>query len=118
MKIDKYGWQFNVDIQKTQLMYSNRVKPIIDARRQLPELVRFLNELGIDIEKPDKYNSDFSDVIYTCIGSAKSETNYEIDMYGKEQHISIVVYNENGLVMLEVFGIHYSSDKHFSFSAN
>ena len=105
MKIDKYGWQFNVDIQKTQLMYSNRFKSIIDAHNQLPELVNFLNELGIDIEKPDEYNPDFSDVVYTYIGSAKSESNYEIDMYGKEQYISVVVYNESASVMLEVFGM-------------
>lgn len=105
MKIEKYGWQFNVDIQKTQLKYSDRLKSIIDAQSQLPELLNFLSELGIDIEKPDKYNSDFSDVVYTCIGSAQSETNYEIDMYGKEQYISIVVYNKNGSVMLEVFGM-------------
>jgi hypothetical protein len=105
MKIDKYGWQFNVDIQKTQLMYSDRLKSIIDAHSQLPELVNFLNGLGIDTKKPDKYYSDFSDVVYTFIGSAKSETNYEIDMYGKEQYISIVVYNKNGSVMLEVFGM-------------
>lgn len=105
MRIDKYGWQFNVDIQKTQLMYKDRLKSVIDAHNQLPELVNFLNELGIDIEKPDECNPDFSDVVYTCIGSTKSETNYEIDMYGKEQYISIVVYNKNGLVKLEVFGM-------------
>lgn len=105
MKIDKYGWQFNVDIQETQLMYSDRLKSIINTHNQLPELVNFLNELGIDIEKPDEYNSDFSDVVYTCIGSAESESNYEIDMCGKEQYISIVVYNKSGLVMLEVFGM-------------
>ncbi|WP_406768517.1 hypothetical protein [Candidatus Clostridium stratigraminis] len=86
-------------------MYSDRLKSIIDAHGQLPELVNFLNELGIDIEKPDEYNSDFSDVVYTYVGSAKSETNYEIDMYGKEQYISIVAYNKNGSVMLEVFGM-------------
>lgn len=103
MKIDKYGWQFNVDIPKTQLMYCNRLKSIIEVQRQLPELVNFLSELGIDIEKPD--NSDFSDALYTFAGSAKSETGYEIDMYGKEQFISIVVYNKNDTVVLEVFGM-------------
>jgi hypothetical protein len=41
----------------------------------------------------------------TCIGSAKSNANYEIDMYGKEQYISIVVFNKNNTVMLEVFGM-------------
>jgi hypothetical protein len=105
MKVDKYGWQFNVDIQKTQLIYSNRLKSVIDAHSQLPELVNFLNELGIDIEKPDEYNSGFSDVLYSYIGSAESETNYEIDMYGKEQFISIVVYKKNDSVILEVFGM-------------
>ncbi|KGK90129.1 hypothetical protein [Clostridium sp. HMP27] len=105
MKIDKYGWQFSLDVQKTQLMYRHRLKSIIDAHKQFPELVNFLNELGIDIEKPDRYHPGFSDVIYTFIGSAKSETNYEIDMYGKEQFISVVVYDKNGSVMLEVFGM-------------
>lgn len=105
MEFDKYGWQFNVDIRKTQLMYSDRLKSIINAHSQLLELVNFLSQLGIDVEKPDEYNTDLSDVVYTCIGSAKSETNYEIDMYGKEQYISIVVYNKNGSVMLEVFGM-------------
>lgn len=105
MIIDKDDWQFDIDIQKTQLMYFTRLKPIIDAQAQLPELANFLSELGIDIEKPDKYNSDFSDVLYTCVGSAKSKTNYEIDMYGKEQFISIVIYNMNDTVILEVFGM-------------
>lgn len=63
MIIEKYDWKFNVDIHKTQSMYVNRVKSEIDAQRQLPELVNFLNELGIDIEKPDEYNSDLSDVV-------------------------------------------------------
>ncbi len=99
MIIEKYDWKFNVDIHKTQSMYVNRVKSEIDAQRQLPELVNFLNELGIDIEKPDEYNSDLSDVVYTFIGSAESETNYEIDMYGKERFIFIVIYNKNGSVM-------------------
>lgn len=105
MIIDKYDWQFDIDIQKTQLMYLNRLKPIIESQAQLPELANFLSELGIDIEKPDEYNSDFSDVLYTCSGSAKSKTNYEIDMYGKEQFISIVIYNKNDTVILEVFGM-------------
>lgn len=105
MIIDKYNWQFDVNVQKTRLMYSNRSKSIIKIQNQLPELTDFLSELGIDIEKPDEFNLDFSDVVYTYIGNAKSETNYEIDMYGKEQYISIVIYNKNGSVMLEVFGM-------------
>lgn len=88
MIIEKYDWKFNVDIHKTQSMNVNRVKSEIDAQRQLPEF-----------EKPDEYNSDLSDVVYTFIGSAESETNYEIDMYGKERFIFIVIYNKNGSVM-------------------
>jgi len=105
MKIDKYDWEFDIDIQKTQLMYVNRLRSIIDSHVKIPELVNFLSELGIDIEKPDKYNSNFSDVLYSCFGSAKSKTGYEIDMYGIEQFISIVVYNKNDTVILEVFGM-------------
>lgn len=105
MIIEKYNWKFNVNIEKTQMLYTNRAKIEINAQNQLPELVDFLNKLGIDIEKPDEYNSDLSDVVYKFIGNAESETGYEIDMYGKEQFVSIVVYNKNGLVLLEVFGM-------------
>ncbi len=105
MRIDKYNWQFDIDIQKTQLIYKHRLDNIIDKDKQLPELTNFLNELGIDIEKPDRYHSDFSDVTYTCIGNANSENGYEIDMYGKNQYISIVIYNEDDIVTLEVFGM-------------
>jgi hypothetical protein len=103
--ITKYGWEFNIDVNKTKLTYENRIKSSIDARCQLPELAGFMSELGIDIEKPDEYNLDFSDVVYTCIGNAKSDVNYEIDMYGNEQYISIVVNNKNDNVILEVFGM-------------
>lgn len=105
MIIEKYDWQFDIDIQKTQLIYKCRLDNIINRARQLPELTNFLNELGIDIGKPDRYDSDFSHVIYTCIGNADSENGYEIDMYGKNQYISIVVYNEDDIVRLEVFGM-------------
>lgn len=105
MRIEKYDWRFDIDIQRTQLIYIRRTDNIINRDKQLPELTNFLNELGIDIEKPDRYNSDFSDVIYTCIGNADSENRYEIDMYGKNQYISIVVYNEDDIVTLEVFGM-------------
>lgn len=105
MIIDKSDWQFNIDFQKIQLMYLDRLKSIIDAKNQPPELVEFLDELGIDIEKPDKFSPDFSDAIYTCIGTAESDTSYEIDIYGDEQFISIVVYCKSHTVILEVFGL-------------
>ncbi|MHB8129198.1 MAG: hypothetical protein ACYDEX_09390 [Mobilitalea sp.] len=105
MIIDKYNWKFDVNVKKTRLAYNNRSKSIIQIQNQLPELINFLSELGIDIEKPDEQTSDLSDVVYTCIGSAKSKTGYEIDMYGVEQYISIVVYNKDNTVMLEVFGM-------------
>jgi hypothetical protein len=105
MNIFKYDWQFEVDIDKTKLMYNNREKSEIDVQSQLPELKNFLIELGIDIEKPDEHNFDYSDVIYTIIGNAKSKTKYEIDIYGQKQYISIAVYDMNGTIMLEVFGM-------------
>lgn len=105
MIIEKYDWKFDINIQKTQLIYKHRLDNIIDKDKQLPELANFLNELGIDIEKPDRYHSDFSDVTYTCIGNANSENGYEIDMYGKNRYISIVIYNEDDIVTLEVFGM-------------
>ncbi len=33
------------------------------------------------------------------------KNGYEIDMYEKNQFISIVIYNEDNIVTLEVFGI-------------
>ncbi len=71
MIIDKYDWHFNINIENTQLMYGDWIKSLIDDHNQLPELVDFFIELGIDIEKPDEYKTDFSDVVYSFIGSAK-----------------------------------------------
>ena len=105
MIIEKYDWQFDIDIQRTKLIYANRLNNIISRDKQLSELTNFFYELGIDIEKPDTYDSDFSEAIYTCIGKAYSENGYEIDMYGKNQFIYIVIYNEGNIVTLEVFGI-------------
>lgn len=90
-KVNKHDWNFNIDIEKTKLLYSNRCDTIIDSTKQIPELVEFFDKLGIDIQKPDEYDSDFSDVVYTCIGFAESETGYEIDIYGK-QSICICSY--------------------------
>ena len=105
MIIEKYDWKFDIDIQKTKLLYENRLDNIINKDKQLSELTNFFYELGIDIEKPDSYDSDFSEAIYTCIGRAYSKNGYEIDMYEKNQFISIVIYNEDNIVTLEVFGI-------------
>ncbi len=65
-----------------------------------------VDKLGIDIQKPDEYDSDFSDVVYTCIGFAESETGYEIDIYGNNQFVSVVIIqNDNNILKLEVFGM-------------
>lgn len=105
MIIDKYDYHFDVDIEHTEMLYKNREKAKIDSNNQLPELVKFLKSLGIDIEKPDNFEMGIADVIYSYIGSAKSVDGYEIDIYGEEQYISIVVYSEDGKVTLEVFGM-------------
>lgn len=105
-KVNKHDWNFNIDIEKTKLLYSNRCDTIIDSTKQIPELVEFFDKLGIDIQKPDEYDSDFSDVVYTCIGFAESETGYEIDIYGNNQFVSVVIMqNDNNILKLEVFGM-------------
>ena len=105
-KVNKHDWNFNIDIEKTKLLYSNRCDTIIDSTKQIPELVEFFDKLGIDIQKPDEYDSDFSDVVYTCIGFAESETGYEIDIYGNNQFVSVVIMqNDNNRLKLEVFGM-------------
>ena len=105
-KVNKHDWNFNIDIEKTKLLYSNRCDTIIDSTKQIPELVEFFDKLGIDIQKPDEYDSDFSDVVYTCIGFAESETGYEIDIYGNNQFVSVVIMqNYNNILKLEVFGM-------------
>lgn len=105
-KVNKHDWNFNIDIEKTKLLYSNRCDIIIDSTKQIPELVEFFDKLGIDIQKPDEYDSDFSDVVYTCIGFAESETGYEIDIYGNNQFVSVVIMqNDNNILKLEVFGM-------------
>ena len=64
MIIEKYDWKFDIDIQKTKLIYENRLDNIINKDKQLSELTNFFYELGIDIEKPDSYDSDFSVVVF------------------------------------------------------
>ena len=41
MIIDKYDWKFDIDIQRTKLIYENRLDNIINKDKQLSELTNF-----------------------------------------------------------------------------
>ena len=41
MIIEKYDWQFDIDIQRTKLIYANRLNNIISRDKQLSELTNF-----------------------------------------------------------------------------
>ena len=41
MIIEKYDWKFDIDIQRTKLIYENRLDNIINKDKQLSELTNF-----------------------------------------------------------------------------
>ena len=73
----------------------------------LPELTHFLSSLGIEIEKPVKYDpNDTYDLLYKTFGTVTSKNGYEIDFYGENKYVSVVVISDpDNTIIIEVFGI-------------
>lgn len=72
----------------------------------LPELTEFFDMAGVDIRKP--LNPEVGNrLCYLAFGTATSQTGYELDFYGFEKFISIVLYlytdgyHENGVDIAE-----------------
>lgn len=106
-KVIRDDYVFNIDIEKTKSLYSNM--PIIfdGLSEYLPELTHFFVSLGIDIEKPVKYDlNDTYDLLYTTFGSVSSKNGYELDFHRKDKYVSVAVVSAHeNIISLEVFGI-------------
>jgi len=104
--IDNYV--FDIDVEKTKRFYLDRPKVFDWLAGYLPELTHFMAMLGIDIEKPVKYNQDdVTDLLYKAFGVVSSKNGYELDFYGEDKFVSVVVFvpaHEN-IITIEVFGI-------------
>lgn len=107
MIITKSGYIFNIDINATKSIYNHIPKEVFKISDYLPELTNFLFSLGIDINKPIKYNlNDSSDLVYIAVGKYTCEHGYEIDFYGDDKFVSTVFYmKEKNHIEIEVFGI-------------
>jgi hypothetical protein len=99
-------YTFYIDIDKAESFYSDAPQVFDCLSGYLPDLTRFLASLGIDIEKPLKYDlSDTSDLLYKTFGTFVSKTGYELDFYGEGKYVSVVIFSRENMMNVEVFGI-------------
>lgn len=106
-KVIRDDYVFEIDFEKTKMFYLDTPKVFDCLSGYLPELTHFMASLGINIEKPVKYNrSDTSDLLYRTFGTVSSKNGYELDFYGEDKYVSVVVIpaHEN-IISIEVFGI-------------
>lgn len=106
---------FDIDIEKTKRFYLDTPKVFDCLYEYLPELTHFMESLGIDIEKPVKYDMDDThDLLYTTFGTVTTKTGYELDFYGEDKYVSVAIFkNESkykvsaheNIINVEVFGI-------------
>ena len=105
-KVIRDDYTFNIDIEKTESFYSDAPRTFDCLSGYLPDLTHFLTSLGIDIEKPVKYDpNDTSDLLYRTFGSFTSKTGYELDFYGEGKFVSVVIFAGENIMNIEVFGI-------------
>lgn len=93
--IQKDEYIFSVDVEKTNEYYQTHA--LCDCvccrnyypqiKKALPKLAEFLNEFGVDIERPDEICSvesnntiDYINVDYTVCGNVQTMGQYEIDI--------------------------------------
>lgn len=105
-KVIRDDYVFDIDIEKTKSFYSDAPKVFDCLSEYLPELTHFMALLGIDIEKPVKYDpNDKYDLLYKTFGTVASKNGYELDFYGEDKYVSVVVYACKNIITIEVFGI-------------
>lgn len=105
--IQKEGYVFLVDVEKTQEYYKTHSlcdcvccrNYYAQVKNRLPKLNGFLSAFGVDISKPDEIMSvemdhyiDYIHVDYTVCGNVQSMGEYEIDLYDN-LFLSIVITN-------------------------
>jgi len=104
--VEKDGYIFSVDIERTQAYYRTHSlcncaccrNFYAQAKESFPELAAFLAQFGVDISRPDEICSaeeggamDYLSVDYTVCGEIESMGEYEIDVYDGPVPASIVV---------------------------
>ena len=105
-KVIKDGYVFDIDMERTKNFYSYAPQVFNRLFEYLPELTHFLASLGIDIEKPLKYDlNNTYDLLYRTFGSCTSKEGYELDFYGENKYVSVVIYNREVFLEIEVLGI-------------
>ncbi|MBQ6570185.1 MAG: hypothetical protein IJL87_07995 [Clostridia bacterium] len=109
MLIEKEGYTFSVDIEKTKEYYDNLELCNCDyclnfyaqAGRQLPQIAAFLEEFGVDIERPDAVESvqlddkiEYISVYYSVCGKITDQNDYVREINDK-QPVKVSVFNVN-----------------------
>lgn len=115
-QITRNDYIFEIDIDVTRTFYAESKKVFDGLSDYLPELTDFLSSLGIDMDKPVKYNRygtyETDDLVYQVFGKVTWREGYEIDFYGKDKYVSVVVSSKkDGNIFLEVFGIQFVTKK-------
>lgn len=119
-RVIRDDYVFDIDIEKAKSFYSDLPRVFNGLSEYLPELTRFMASLGIDIEKPVKYNPDDTyDLLYRTCGTFTTKTGYELDFFGEDKYVSVVPFeNETkhkrsgskDIINIAVFGIMLRSE--------
>lgn len=97
-------WKFNVNRKASKDYYSSTPVLYLRADNLNCDLTNFFNDLMIDIEKPFKITA--TEVSYYYFGTADSDMGYELDFYGKNQFISVVIKDDtHDRKIISVFGL-------------
>ncbi len=106
-RVMRDDYVFEIDMEKANSFYSDKQKVFDGISDYLPELTQFLASLGIDIEKPMKYDlNDSTDLVYKTFGKVSSVNGYELDFYGEDIFISVVIISTHeNIITFEIFGI-------------
>lgn len=95
-KVIQDDYVFNVDLEKSAAFY--REQPVIFSglSSYIPVLTTFLNEMGIDIEKPIMYRyHDTSDLAYKVFGSPETYGQYELYFHDGDRFAFVTFFKGN-----------------------
>ena len=108
MIVTKEGKTLNIDIEATARYYKEHSlcdcsecrNFYVQAREKFHKLTAFLEELGVDIQRPDEIGSiamgdevDYHFIAYTVNGRIIEHDGYEIDIRDGEAFLSVVIDN-------------------------
>ena len=107
-EVQHQGWLFTIDEERCTELYNSMDEKESKLRTYLPELTAFFDSVCVDITKPCDHGNDPADLCFWSFGSAISEKGYELDFYGENKFVSVVVSNSvliPGRIDFEVFGV-------------